>query len=294
MSLLSSEVRRARPLLGTIVELRASDARRDMLLRGVQAAFRQLERVHALMSFHDPSSELNRLNREAHRRTVAVSSETYAVLALAREIAAASGGLFDVSVAPQLVRWGYLPSFGGAASCRGTTADIELSSGRRVRFARPLLVDLGGIAKGYAVDRAVEALRDAGVVRGVVNAGGDLRVFGPCAETVHVRHPRRPGMLLPLAALRDGAMATSATYFSRRRVRGRQVSPVVHRADGRPCLRAFSASVVAPTCAVADALAKVVLLGGKDAFPMLDTFSASALILTPNGRVLVSEPARAA
>ena len=290
MSSRSSDLRRARPLLGTIVEVVVGGAPRAVLHRGVDAAFRAVSRVHDLMSFHDPESELSRLNREARHRAVRVAPETFAVLALARQVAEASEGLFDTTIAPQLVQWGYLPAFNDAVPERqGTIADVEFRPGRRVRYARPLLIDLSGIAKGYAVDLAVEALRMAGVARGVVNAGGDLRVFGPGAETVHVRHPRRPGLLVPLASLREAAVATSADYFSRRLVGGRWVSPIVHPGHGAPRVRAGSVSVVAPICAVADALTKVVILGGTAAFPILKRFSASALVLTTDGHIVVSE-----
>jgi thiamine biosynthesis lipoprotein len=254
----------------------------------VGAAFRQIARVHARMSFHDPASELSLLNREARGRSIRVSPDTWAVLSIAKRMFVESGGLFDVTVAPELARWGYLPRV-ARASRSATMNDVEMGTGRTVRFRRPLVVDLGGIAKGYAVDLAVRALVRAGASRGSVNAGGDLRVFGDRSETVHIRHPGDLSASIPVLELRDAAVATSATYFTRRRVAGRLLSPIVHPLTHRPCRARSSVSVVAVTCVIADALTKVVLLAGEQAFPLLRRFLASAAIIAPDGRVLHSE-----
>jgi FAD:protein FMN transferase len=284
------DVVRARPLLGTFVRIRAGGAASPVLERAVAAAYREIERIQSAMSFHDPASELSLVNRDAARRQVRITRDLFAVLTLARDLFEATDGVFDISVAPHLVRWGYLPR---TLSSRhtGTLAAMELLPRRGVRFHMPLLIDLGGIAKGYAVDRAVAVLQGAGAGHGVVNAGGDLRVFGPQSELVHVRHPAAPGSCVPLAKLRDAALATSALYFSRRRHRGRIVSPIIDPARRAPCTTSRSVSVVAPTCAVADALTKVVALRDADAFRVLTSWHASALILDANGEVRTSESA---
>jgi thiamine biosynthesis lipoprotein len=259
----TDEMRRARPLLGTLVEIRASAADSEVLAAAIDSAYRAVSRVHALMSYHRPRSDVGRINRLAWRTPVRVHPWTYAVLREAQRVARASGGLFDVSVAHDLVTRRVLPAPRGVrVPARGANyRDIRLLPGLRVRFARPLLLDLGGIAKGFAVDRAVDRLRVAGARSGVVNAGGDLRCFGPCSERVHVRHPADPGLLVPLAELREGALATSAAYFTRRRLAGREVSAQVHPHRPR-FVPTDSVSVAAARCVTADAWTKVLLLGG--------------------------------
>ena len=289
----STEQTRSRPLLGTFVTIRAAAADAAAASRGIEAGFAAIARTQASMSFHDPNSELSVLNREAHNRRVPVSEDLFAVLSLARRIHDASDGAFDVAIAPELVRWKYLPRH-GRMSGGGTFENVELDPSRTVRFAVPLLIDLGGIAKGYAVDRAVDALRDAGIRRGVVNAGGDLRVFGDQSEPVHVRHPQAPGTCVRIAELRDGSIATSAPYFSKRRVRGREVTPIVDPAARAACTSSRSVSVIAPTCVIADALTKVVALRGVRSVPVLDRFDASALILNADGAVAIGGSTRAA
>jgi thiamine biosynthesis lipoprotein len=257
------ELRRARPLLGTLVEIAARGGEREQLARAIDAAFVTVSQVQRLMSFHARDSDVSRLNRHAWRTALRVHPWTYAVLAEAQRVARASEGLFDVSVARVLVARGLLPAPRGVRvpDPRACYRDIRLLPGFRVRFHRPLLLDLGGIAKGFAVDRALQRLRSAGIDSALVNAGGDLRCFGPAAQRVHVRDPRAPWRLLPLAELRNGAIATSATYFSLRRRAGRDVCAQVDPRGGRG-VPAGSVSVAARRCITADAWTKVLLLGG--------------------------------
>ena len=216
-------VRRARPLLGTIVEIAAWGG-------SVESAFRVVEALQARLSFHDPASELSTLNRLAHRRAVAVGSDLWRVLKAALQLAAQSDGAFDAAV-------------------DGTFRDIELLPGRRVRFARRMRVDLGGIAKGYCVDRAVAGLRRGGARAGLVNAGGDLRAFGPRSFPVALRHPASPSHTLAWRPLRNAALATSAVYD--------EAAPA-RWAGGSRLERGVSVTVKAPRAMLADALTKVV------------------------------------
>ena len=105
------------------------------------------------MSFHDPKSDVSRLNREAHLGPVTVQPETYEVLTAAEHIARCSEELFDITVARELTSWHYLPSLGSVTpDPEARWGDIELLSENRVRFRRPLWIDLGGISKGFAVE----------------------------------------------------------------------------------------------------------------------------------------------
>ncbi len=214
------------------------------------------------------------------------------MLEAARGFHEETGGVFDVTVAPHLQRFGYLPASPGSAAAERPATDqaaIDLLPGDRVRFRRPVRIDLGGIAKGFAVDRAIDALRQEGASTGAVNAGGDLRIFGGAASWVHVRHPRDPVRALPLVQIADAALATSAGYFARRRWRGRRVTPLFDPIRGRSCNRAVSASVRASTCLAADALTKVLMILGARAASILRAHSASGFLVTPLGRVIATE-----
>ena len=279
----AATVRRIRPLLGTLVEVRITAATATAAERAVRAAFAAVASVHDRMSFHEAGSDVSRLNRRGAHEAVSVHASTYSVLRRALRLHAATGGIFDIAIAPALVRGGWLPRAAPLPASGGTTADIRLLSGHRVRFRRPLLIDLGGIAKGYAVDRAIAALKRHGATGGVVNAGGDLRVFGAQSEVVHVRLPGSPGTLAPLLVLRDRAVATSAHYFAQREIDGRLVAPICDPRHHRLAAEARSVSVVARECWLADALCKVVWLAGAEAQPWLRRFRASARVLAATG-----------
>ena len=177
------EIRRARPLLGTLVEIQARAPNESLARQAIERAFGAVLCVHVLMSFHEKNSDVSRLNREAAKRSVRIHHWTARVLRAAQRFAAESEGAFDITVADALRRARLLPDV-GTRRCKGTWRDIEITRDHRVRFTKPLIIDLGGIAKGFAVDRAIDGLRKSGAVSGIVNAGGDLRVFGKSAEIV--------------------------------------------------------------------------------------------------------------
>jgi thiamine biosynthesis lipoprotein len=274
-------IRRARPLLGTLVEISAHGSDEDAVRLAVDEAFRMVEAVQRLMSYHDPESDVSRINREAARQPVAVASHTWRVLDAAQSIARASDGLFDITVAPTLVAFGFLPQHADfpRASGQGDWRHVELLAERRVRLARRLCLDLGGIAKGYAVDRAIGVLQSHGMRAARVNAGGDLRVFGAPMQTVHIRRPGAPTELMPLVELGEGAAATSADYYTARRRSGRWVTPLIDPRTGVSCPRGRSVTVFAPDCMTADALTKVVHADPQRAIGILPKFSARALML---------------
>lgn len=283
-------LRRARPLLGTFVEIQAAGLAGDRLELAVEKAFAAIARVQAALSFHDPASDLSRINRQAARRAVRVGAATWTVLRHAVALARASEGRFDPTVAPVLQRWGLLPGKAARqprASLGANWRAIRLRPGRRVRFLAPVTLDLGGIAKGYAVDRAISALRRAGVPRGLVNAGGDLRVFGADAVPVHVRHPVQPGAFFPLGELSGGALATSALTWTGKTSRdGRVIGALVDPRNKTACARDASITVLARTAWLADALTKVVAVDPAAAGPVLARHRARAVILDTCGRAV--------
>jgi thiamine biosynthesis lipoprotein len=273
-------------LLGTRVEIEAAgDAPEARLHRAVDAAFAEIERIGRLMSYHDPASELSRLNREGAIRPQRVHPDVCAVVRAALGFAALSGGAFDPCIAPCLEEWGFLPRHAPfPADPRASWRDVQILDGDQVRFRRRLRLDLGGIAKGYAVDQAVRALRRRGVSSAVVNAGGDLRVAGEAAERVAVRSPQTPGLLAHTLVLREAALATSAACYSRRRVGRAEVSALLDPPSRAPYLGSGSVSVRAADCMTADALTKIVLFADRrTAERALRMCAARALVLEADG-----------
>ena len=269
---------RAKPMLGTLVEVRADGPSRQRLHVAVERAFAAVRAVDRLMSYHRALSDVSRLNRSARRSAVRVHPWTWRVLTLAVDLARASGGTFDCTVAAPLIRSGYLPRQNARPlACKG---EILFRRDRRVRFAARFGIDLGGIAKGFAVDCAIAVLRAGGATAGAVNAGGDLRLFGPGLQPVSVRtgdssHCARIGWL------KDGAIATSSVAATRRRFAGRAVSPIIAPSTARSHCGTETVSVIAPTCAVADGLTKPMLLNARRARAALRRYHARAQFVAP-------------
>jgi FAD:protein FMN transferase len=344
-------VRRARPLLGTFVEIAVAGTTIDGMEAAVEAAFSAVAAVHRLMSFHEATSDVSRLNHEAASGAVRVHDWTYQVLETACDLHCRSAGIFDVSVAPALQRLGLLPGKPALSSpsprSRGegrgegafppartrregvTVVGAEIKSGsiapvdgpphpdplpasgereqkdrgqfqpasgthnairllpeNQVRFADPAVkIDLGGIAKGFAVDRAVETLRRRGVTEGLVNAGGDLRTFGSRGHEIAIRHPRHPDRMMCRVALCNAALASSGSRFDPVRSGHLLSSGVIDPATAMPVRSIHGATVCAPSCMVADAITKVVMNVGEAAAPILEHYGADALFVSAHGDV---------
>ncbi len=280
--------RRARPLLGTLVDIRIDGVDAARALAAIEAAFDEVATVHRLMSFHDAASDVSRINRDAAREAVTVDARTREVVALALAFARASQGRFDPTVAAELVAWDLLPRPADAPTpaCGTDWRDIEVLDDRRIRAARPLWIDLGGIAKGYAVDRAIECLVALGIETACVNAGGDLRRIGHGMEPVHIRAPSAPHRPVRTLLLGTGSIASSGSYFERAQHRERSVGPHVEGRTRTPMLDR-SVSVVAERCAVADALTKIVMSDADAALPLLAAWDAEALLVDGGAARLV-------
>ena len=289
----SDSICRAQPLLGTFVEIRSGSAKRAATERAIDAAFAVIDKVHRLMSFHDPDSDVSRLNREACKRSVAVDPWTYQVLDAALDLHRRSHGVFDIAVAPALQKLGLLPRHQADAESglaeTATSEAVELLPQHRVRFHHPgMKIDLGGIAKGFAVDRAIDCLHGHHQSYGLVNAGGDLATFGASAEMIHIRDPRSPGSSLCQVAVANAALASSARLFNPMDSSNSLFSSIINPVTQKPAAEIAGATVHAPSCMVADALTKIVMISGERAAAILKAYQASALLVSAGGKVCVT------
>lgn len=269
----AQEVRRSRIIMGTVVEITAFGPDRDALDAAESAAFAEMSRIEDLMSPHRPGSDVARLTAAAGPLTVA--PETAAVIACGLEVAAASGGAFDMGLGRLKALWdieGDHPRVPDPAEIRAALAgtgpgDLQLA-GRTVRKSRPgLAVDLGGVAKGYAVDRAVAVLARHGVTRASVNAGGDIRLLGDRGGRpwrIGIQHPRRTQALLATLDLADTAVVTSGDYERFFELDGVRYHHLFDPASGRPARRCQAVTVVAPQAMLADALATAAFVLGPE------------------------------
>lgn len=286
-----NRIKRCQPLLGTFVEITLEGAQSaERLHREAAKAFELINSVQRMMSFHDPDSDVSRLNRCAHIAPLRVHPWTCEVLQKAVKLSAETEGAFDITVAPKLVKMGYLPRHMPFMSLSEAArwSDIEMQGEGNIYFHKPLMIDLGGIAKGFAVDKAIEWLATRGIARAVVNAGGDLRVHGEGPHELSIRHPAAPQEnCIPSVMLRP-AVATSAAYFSRKRCGIERVNPIVHPRTGKSVRSNQSVSVFSPTCIQADALTKAVLLAPQAVWNrVLREANSLALFITHRGEQIL-------
>jgi len=269
---------RAKPLLGTVVRVRARGLDMATTHQALDAAFQEIAAIHALMSFHEDGSDVSRLNREAWQSPVTVDPRTYEVLVHACALSAMTEGTFDVSVAPQLVARGHLPKPHGAPEPDRSAIwrDIQFLPDMQIKFAKPLWLDLGGIAKGYAVDRAMDVLKAYAPTQACVNAGGDLRVTGDGRERVRLGSDSFPSQDFPIVDIHEGSLASSCGSVSGRRYERSGLH--IDARSGNTALPVQFVSVAAPRCMDADALTKVVMARGACAAKVLARFGAQAVV----------------
>lgn len=255
-------VKRCQALLGTFVEIRIPNKYSDKHVNDVfHHAFKEIKLVEQLMSFHMPSSDLSWINHQAYERDVIVHPYTYEVLVMARQLFDDTKGAFDCSIAPELQKWKLLPQIYQIDDIEwGTLKDLDLKTSCAVSFRKPLCLDLGGIAKGYAVDKAVQILADHGITHAVVNAGGDMRVLGHQAEDIYIKHPLKPHQLIYMGELSDGSIATSGIYYSKDKSLYKKQSALVIPKRKQSMLKNQSYSVMAKRCVVADGLTKALAI----------------------------------
>lgn len=277
-------VERAQPGLGTLVRIGVEGCEPRAADRAIDAAFAEIDRLHALLGFHDACSDVSRLNRTAAMGVpTCVDRDTVVVLRRATQVAMASDGAFDITIAPEAVMAGRLPRPHGAPAPDPAArwSDVRVIDDQRVVFDRPLWIDLGGIAKGLAVDRAFSALQ--GACAGMpsctlrVDAGGDLRVAGTVSQRVWLDVPGHAAESVPQIDIQDASLASSGP------LRHRPAAADAHW-DGRTRAATRTdafAAVVAAECVIADALTKVVLARGADAHSALCHFGATAWLHLP-------------
>lgn len=264
-----SVVRRTVPLMGTIADIGVVHRDGRYAHRAIDAALAELRSVDRTMTRFSDASEVGRANLEAARRPVPVSGATAEVVAAALAWAGASEGAFDPTLGRAVELWDVgrrsapparneLQRFAGASLYRGLELD-EWRGSPVIIYRDPSIgLDLGGIAKGYGVDRAVAALREWGITDALVNVGGDLYAMGVSEDgdpwEVGVRDPDDAGKLAARFTITDRAVATSGDYQQYFEHGGRRYHHLLDPRTGEPRrTRVRSVTVAADRCMTADA-----------------------------------------
>ena len=287
-------------LMGTPWRITVAGAAQPQAQAAASAAFAEVARIEAAMSEWQPGSELSRINAAAGQpQPVQISPETFALIERAVALGAQTDGAFDVTWAALRGLW----RFSGPPKLpKKTDLDARL---RLVGYQRVALdaaqhtvrlpeagmaLGLGGIAKGYGIDRVVAVLRSHGLSRFIVDGGGDLYLAGEKAPgvpwTVGVKHPRAERLVATLSA-RDAAVVSSGDYERFFELGGRRYHHIIDLKTGLPAARSVAVTVRAAEATLADALATAIFVLGPQAGIALaaELPGVEAAVLAPDGSI---------
>jgi thiamine biosynthesis lipoprotein len=296
------------PMPPVILALNAMATRFELVLHGDsatrlraagEAALAEVERLEAQLSLYRPTSEIARVNARAAREPVRVSRPVFRLLQHARQLHAETAGAFDIAIAPLVRCWGFMHGTGRvpepgdleAARRRAGMSHVMLDEKSFcVRFDQEgVMIDLGAIGKGYAIDCAAEALREAGVTSALLH-GGTSTVYGlgrpPDSEGWKIAIASGPedSSTQAILVLRDNALSVSAVWGKFFEADGRKFGHIIDPRAGRPVNNAVMAAVVLPSATEADALSTALLVAGQEGHDAIAG-------LRPEMRALVVAPA---
>jgi thiamine biosynthesis lipoprotein len=295
-----------RLVMGTFARVVAIAESGREAARCAEAAYNEIKRIDGLMSDFKSDSEIGEVNRDAFRRPVQVGEETFEVVQRSIEFSRLSAGAFDITVGPLVDLWK------AAADANSEPNDAELdgakarvgyeklivdSADRTIRFqVDGMRLDLGAIAKGYGVDKAIEVLKAKGAQGGMVEIGGEVRCFGQApkgktAWTVGLQDPANtsvlPGdaaALLMVLQLDDAAVATSGDYQQFVIVEGKRHSHIIDTKKAIGAEGLSSVTIIADNCTDADALATAVsVMGAEKGLRLIEGFEGAEAILVGPG-----------
>jgi thiamine biosynthesis lipoprotein len=292
---------REEAIMGTrcAVELWAEDRAEGEA--AIASVFGDMRRIDALMSTYKPESELSRLNADGAAGPVVLSKELFDLIATSIEYSRLSKGVFDVTYASV----GYLYDYrrhehpdDAAIAAALPSVDyrlLKLDPARHsIAFGRAgMRVDLGGIAKGYSVDRGIEILRKAGIERAMVNAGGDSRILGDRFGKpwmVGIRHPDDRSRVVLRLPLTDAAFSTSGDYERYFDEGGVRYHHIIDPRTGKSPHAVRSATLISGTALRTDGLSKTVfILGPEKGIEFINSLpDVDAVIVAADGKVLYS------
>ena len=268
----------------------------------IDAVIAEMHRIDALMSVYKPESRLSEVNRDAANRPVKVEPELAGLISRALEFSELSGGAFDITYASV----GYLYDYRDRR--HPTDAQIEAAlpainwrhvvvdpAASTVRFLRPgVRIDLGGIAKGHAVDSSIAILAARGITNATVTAGGDSRILGDRRGrpwVVGIRHPDERGRVIARIPLEDAAISTSGDYERYFDEDGVRYHHIIDPKTGKSPHGIRSVTVIAPSSTLAEGLTKsVFIMGPERGLALVESQpDVDAVVVTAEGKVLYSK-----
>jgi len=268
--------KKSRVLMGTVVNITVIDRDMKKASRAADCAFKELQRIEKMFSSQDKSGEIYKLNQSEELKFFKTTPEVIFLLEESRKISDMSQGAFDVSVGPLVELWkgklkkDEIPSEAEIQKKLSLVnyKNIEIDSRRnRIRLKKKgIKIDLGAIAKGYAIDRAVKILKENGIENSLVEAGGDLFASGKGKNKknwrIGVRNPRGSDLIFEFKCANQG-VATSGDYERFKILNKKRFHHLIDPRTGLSESKVASVTIIAPDAMEADALATAVFILGE-------------------------------
>lgn len=300
-------VKRTQMQMGTLVSITAVALDESTAHAAATAGFKEIRRLEQLLSTWIPTSELSLVNQAAGRKTVAVSHETLELVQRSLEMARLTEGGFNIAVGPAVEAWSvtelqHIPSPAELLAMKPLVdwTTVQVNERQHTIFLprERMRIDVGGIGKGYAADRAVEELKKAGALGGVVALAGDIKTFGNLPDRrgfpVGIRHPRQDDTLVAIIDLHDEAISTAGDYeryFEQSGIRYHHILDPVSLEPARKCQ---SVTIVAKEGVMADGLdTGIFVMGAERGMELVERLpDVEAVIIDNEGRMTVSSGLR--
>jgi thiamine biosynthesis lipoprotein len=292
-----------RPVMGTFARAVVVAKDTDTAQKCIEAAFAEINKVDELMSDYKSDSEISLVNKNAAERPVQVGESTFEVLQRSVEFSKLTDGAFDITVGP-LVDLFHAAKENQIAPDREQIEKAKSKVGyeklqldqknKTVLFTvEGMRLDLGGIAKGYAIDKAIEAMKKTGALGAMVDIGGDIRCFGIPAKgkkhwLIGLQDPNlnthsSDGLVLKIK-IAKGAVATSGDYQQFAIIEGKKYSHIIDRQTGTSIEGLSSVTIIADNATDADALATAVsVMGAENGISLIEKLPNTEAILIPSG-----------
>lgn len=297
---------RIEAIMGTEVRVELWHDEETAAKAAMSAVMDEMHRIDALMSPYKPDSELSRINREAAQKPIAISREMFDLIARSLEFSRLSGGAFDITFSSVGYLYDYRehikPSDAQIAKALPGVNYRHLQLDRKrgtIHFARPgVRIDLGGIAKGYAVDNCIALLKKRGITNAIVTAGGDSRLLGDRRGrpwNVGIRDPRRRDDVVMVLPLADVAISTSGDYERYFEEDGVRHHHIINPKTGKSASGVRSVTVIGPDGVTTEGLTKSVFVRGpRDGMRLIESLpNVDAIIIDATGNIFYSERLRA-
>ena len=288
-------------LMGTDVTITVVSLNEKQAYNAIDLAFAEMKTIESVMSIYNPESDLSNLNAFAQNNTnlfMKIDPQLYYVIEESIKVAEQTDGAFDITVNPILELWSTASKTKVFPTPEQISETLELVGSKHlwlsresVAFKRPnMSINLGGIAKGYAVDRAIIILKSEGIQSALVDAGGDIRTFGTKPNkipwTLALQNPRDQTDYITIIESEDLAVVTSGDYERYFDLENTRVTHIADPRSGYSAKGTMSVTIISQNVTFADALATGIFVLGKDGLNIVESIPDTEALLIDENRTI--------